>query len=462
MSESWDLSVDVLVVGAGGCGLVAGLAAHEGGVEAVVVEKFSRVNGNTTLSTGSVPGAGTRFQREAGIEDSPERMIADLLAVSGPHDLPGLTTRMAHQSASLVEWLVDEMGVDLRIITDYKHVGHTVARLHAPPSRKGQHLSDDLVRALKQRDIPIAVGNTATSLITDDNGAVIGAVVETESNRVSRIRGAKIILATNGFGANAELVARFCPEIAGADYYGAHGSAGEAILWGEQLGAALANMSAYQGYAALAYPHGSLMTWTLIEKGGFIVNSGAKRFGNESAGYSGFTRDVRAQGGFCYAILDTRIRDYAAANEEEFRELLHLGGVKEAPDMARLAAIYGLDGKTLERTLEGYNRAAEGKAPDPFRRGDFAMAPLRPPFAICQVTPGLFHTQGGLMIDDDARVLDTGGRPIPNLFAGGGAAGGISGKSGAGGYASGNGLLTAMGLGRIAGKAAAREILAER
>lgn len=462
MGEIWDLTVDVLVVGAGGCGLAAALAAHEQGVEVVVVEKFPRVNGNTTLSTGSVPGAGSRFQREAGIEDSPEQMISDLLAVSGPHDLPGLTHLMAYESASLVEWLVDEMGVDLRIITDYKHVGHSVPRLHAPPSRKGQDLSNDLVRALKKREIPIAVGNPVTRLLTDDHGAVIGAVLESSGKQASQVRARKVILATNGFGANPELVARFCPEIAGADYYGAHGSAGEAILWGEQLGAGLANVAAYQGYAALAYPHGSLMTWTLIEKGGFIVNAAGERFGDESAGYSGFTRNVRAQGGFCYAILDTRIRDYAAANEEEFRELLALGGVKEAPDIAQLAAVYGLEAAVLEKNLATFNAAAQGKRVDPFGRQDFAMAPLAPPFAICQVTPGLFHTQGGLMIDDFARVLTQEGQPIPNLFAGGGAAGGISGKSGGGGYASGNGLLTAMGLGRISGRAAALEILAER
>jgi len=53
-------------------------------------------------------------------------------------------------------------------------------------------------------------------------------------------------------------------------------------------------------------------------------------------------------------------------------------------------------------------------------------------------------------------------RPIANLFAGGGAAVGLSGRTGAGGYASGNGLLSAIGLGRLAGIAAAREIEGER
>ena len=75
--------------------------------------------------------------------------------------------------------------------------------------------------------------------------------------------------------------------------------------------------------------------------------------------------------------------------------------------------------------------------------------------------PGLFHTQGGLAVDLDGRVLDSKARPIPNLFAGGGAAGGLSGRSGAAGYASGNGLLSAIALGRLAGLAAAAEVRGE-
>ena len=107
MSTHWDMEIDILVIGAGGCGLAAALSANEMGVEVGVVEKYEEFQGNTTLSTGSVPGAGTRFQREAGIDDSPEKLIEDLLRKSGPHEAEELTRLLAHQSAPLVEWLVD-------------------------------------------------------------------------------------------------------------------------------------------------------------------------------------------------------------------------------------------------------------------------------------------------------------------------------------------------------------------
>ena len=73
------------------------------------------------------------------------------------------------------------------------------------------------------------------------------------------------------------------------------------------------------------------------------------------------------------------------------------------------------------------------------------------------MTGALFHTQGGLKVDFDARVLKQDGSPVPNLYAGGGAAAGLSGH-GAGGYFSGNGLLTALGYGMLAGRHAAQAI----
>ena len=89
-------------------------------------------------------------------------------------------------------------------------------------------------------------------------------------------------------------------------------------------------------------------------------------------------------------------------------------------------------------------------ARDPFGR-DFTSKPkLEPPYYGIKVTGTLFHTQGGLVVDESARVL-----PLPNVFAGGGAARGVSGAH-VWGYLSGNGLLSAVALGRVAGESAAR------
>lgn len=445
--------IDFLVIGAGACGLSAAIAAADAGLTTAIVEKAERPGGNSALSTGSVPAAGSRFQKEAGIEDTPDIYYRDLMRIAGETDDAALVRRMTEVSAETVEWLVDAAKTRIQFVTAYKHIGHSVPRLHAPKSRRGSDLVDDLVRAVEERGIPLAVGNNVKRLIVEDD-AVKGAVVDAGDRQNVEIRAAATLLAVNGFGANRDLVRRFCPEIATAQYFGAPGSDGEAVVWGEALGARLDNMGAYQGYAAVADPHGSILSWTTIEKGGVLLGENGERFGNESLGYSGYARHVLAQGRYAYAIFDQRIFEIAML-EEEFAELHEHGGLKKGDTVADVAAAQGLDGAAAQASVDAYGEAARTGTPDAFGREDFGMAPLQAPFYSCRVVPALFHTQGGLHVDADARVLKEDGTPVPGLYAGGGAAAGISGRDGATGYASGNGLLTAVALGRLAALAAA-------
>lgn len=108
----------------------------------------------------------------------------------------------------------------------------------------------------------------------------------------------------------------------------------------------------------------------------------------------------------------------------------------------------------LARSFAEVEKAKQATVRDRFGRSFAATPALSPPFKAVKVTGALFHTQGGLAVDLKARVVSARGGILPNLFAAGGAAAGISGSH-AGGYLSGNGLLTATVLGRIAGQSAA-------
>lgn len=447
--------VDVVIVGAGGCGLTAAIAAAEAGASVALLEKEERAGGNTWLSTGSVPAADSRFQKDAGVQDSAEIMAADLLRKSGPHDAEDTVALLARESAALVEWLVDEHQVDLQLITDYKHVGHSITRLHAPAARKGEFLVKDLVAAAERLGVDVITGNPVASLLIED-GAVVGVRVSGERIDDYEIRAGAVVLAANGFGGNRQMLDRWIPEIAEAQYFGAHGSTGEAVSWGEELGSPLRNMGAYQGYAAVAYPHGSIVSWTTVEKGGCLLTPTGQRMGDESAGYSAFAPVVSAISPESWVVLDQRIRDYVRGNEEEFADLVEIGGVVEAADEAAVASIIGADEATVSETLGAFAQAAEGRAPDAFGRTDFGFGALEKPYFVVRSIPALFHTQGGVTVTDEAAVARADGTTIPGLFAGGGVAAGISGAEGAEGYSSGNGLLTAIGLGRIAGTSAAR------
>ena len=443
------------MVGGGGCGLTAAITAARGDVEVLVLEKQARPWCNTARSGGMVPAAGTRFQRAAGIVETPEAMAGDILRKNGYASDRETTLHLCRVATELVEWLVDAVGVALTFVHDFKYPGHTEFRMHAPPSRTGAALWADLRRAVtKHRRAELIEGASVTGLITDDGGAARGVVVE-RAGRVERVGAGQVILAANGFAANRAMLARYCPEVADAYYFGGEGNTGEAIRWGQALGGAVAFMDAYQAHASVAVPHGILITYALVTEGGIQVNRAGRRFGDETTGYSEHALRVLAQPeGLAWTVYDERLHRLALGFDD-YRQALEAGAVVIAPTGAVLAAALGLPGPALEDTLAEYRAAAEGRQADAFGRRDCRR--LEPPFHGVKVAGALFHTQGGLVVDTAARVLRANGTPVPNLYAGGGTAAGLSGH-GPGGYFSGNGLLTALGYGMLAGRDAARAI----
>jgi fumarate reductase flavoprotein subunit len=190
-------------------------------------------------------------------------------------------------------------------------------------------------------------------------------------------------------------------------------------------------------------------------EGGFQVNAQGKRFSNEQRGYSEQAVDVlRQPGNVAIEIYDARLHALGL-DFEDYRNAVSAGAIRCADNVEALAAHFGLPASTLAATFDETRALAAGKRADPFGR-NFANKPaLTAPFYGVRVTGALFHTQGGLEIDADARVLRHDGTPLPNLFAGGGASRGLSGPE-RDGYFSGGGLLAAVTLGRIAGTTAAR------
>lgn len=83
MSPQWDRSVDLLIAGSGGGGMVAGLAALDCGLEPLIIEKQSLVGGSTGLSGGIVWLPNNPLMRADGIADSHEDGLAYLADVVG-------------------------------------------------------------------------------------------------------------------------------------------------------------------------------------------------------------------------------------------------------------------------------------------------------------------------------------------------------------------------------------------
>ena len=372
---------------------------------------------------------------------------------------PPSSTAVAREAAATVEWLADRHGLPFSVVHDFDYPGHSARRMHGLPSRAGVELIDRLRQAAEEAAIPLIVDAAVTALYADAGRVVRGVEIARPDATRDSLGCTALVLACNGYGGAADLVARHIPEMRGATYFGHPGNRGDAVFWGEALGAKLLHMSGYQGHGSVAHPHGILITWAVIMEGGFQVNANGERFSDESRGYSEQAAIVLAQpDGKAFDIFDERIAAIAR-QFADFRQAETGGAVVEAATVAQLAQRLNLPPTAFAQSFAEVEEAKRGGGKDRFGRSFAGRPPLSPPFKAVKVTGALFHTQGGLAIDAEARVLAAQGGRLPNLFAAGGAAAGVSGSQ-ASGYLSGNGLLTATVLGRIAGRSAA--VLASR
>lgn len=444
----------MLVAGAGAAGCAAALAAAQGGATVLVVEADEqfRTRCNTSRTAAMVPAGGSRWQRDAGVDDSPQRFHDDVMRKTGGTADPTATRALVDVAPALLAWLHDVVGVPLSLVTEFRYPGHSADRCHTVPDRDGATLHRHLVEALdRSAAITVRVPAALEGVRLDDDGVVTGATVE-QGGVTEELDVAAVVLATNGYAADRDLVREHAPEIADGRYFGSPFSRGDALRIGRDVGADAAFLDAYQGHGSVAQPGDVLLTWATVMHGGVLVNADGRRFGDETEGYSSFGARVLDQpGGVAWMVYDERI-DEAVGSFANYRELQATGAIRRADDVAGLAGLIGANVDRLSTTLDTAASAATGARQDPHGRTGWG-APLAPPYVAVRVTGALFHTQGGLRVDADAQVLRPDGSPVPGLYAAGGAAVGISGH-GAGGYIAGNGLLSALGLGYLAGRAA--------
>jgi fumarate reductase flavoprotein subunit len=452
--ETFDAEAPLLIVGAGAAGLCAALAAREAGVDPVVIERDAVPAGSTALSAGLIPAAGTRFQRAKGIADGPQLFAADIQRKAHNEADAAVVDAVAHGSGPLIEWLADRYGLPFDVVYNFNYPGHSALRMHGLPTRTGLELINALRSAAEQRDIVILPERAAERLLAERDGRIRGVEVVRGDGTRERIGCAALVLACNGYGGDPDLVRRFIPDMATALYFGHPGNRGDAVLWGEALGAQLAHLSSYQGHGSVATPHNILISWAAMMQGGFQVNGEGRRFCDESRGYSEQATDVLKQpGGIAWDVFDARIAA-VARQFEDFRDAERAGAVLTATTIEELAAAMRIPAAAFAAEWVEVEQLKAASGQDRFGRKFIAEQSCAPPYHAIKVTGALFHTQGGLAIDASGRVKRKDGTLFPNLFAAGGAAAGVSGGHAAG-YLSGNGLLTATVLGRLAGQAAA-------
>jgi fumarate reductase flavoprotein subunit len=458
-ASSFDVSVQVLVIGGGAGGAVAALAAAAEGAEVLLVEQDDRPGGSTGMSQGLMCAAGTASQAAHGIDDGPDLFYADIMAKTRGQADPVIARAIANEAGPTLEWLIATHGMPWELDTRFRAVyGNSRLRVHGWPGHGGLDMIQFLHGRLGDTGIDVLMQTRLVGIEADADGRVAGVALRRADGAVERLGCGALILACGGFGANAEMVAAHMPEAAQLRYNGHAGNRGDAIRLAAPLGAALGDLGSYQGYAMLTDPQGISVPPGVLIEGGVLINRLGQRFTDETLDIAGMVHPLAQQpDGLGWVVFDAGI-EARCAHIPESKALRELNAARQAEDAAGLAAAIGVPADALAATLADAKGAQSAGRPDAQGRVWGADLPPGSPLRALRVTGALYHTQGGLQTDGEARVLRPDGSALPNLFAAGGAARGVAGPS-SWGYLPAIGLCAAVTTGRIAGRAAARVCL---
>lgn len=456
----------VVVLGAGLAGHAAALAAAEAGAEVVLLEKTSMPGGSTVYSAGSFALAGTDLQAAAGVADTPEGLRDELMRVSGQKADPALVDLYIRDQLDAFDWLKSQ-GVVFHKVSLSSST--SVPRTH--PTDPRQLVEALHARARAHPKVCYVQGASAKRLIrSSEDGRVCAVEVECDGATIEMRASGGVVICTGGFTRNRALVQRFAPELADAPAWGGEGNTGDGLVMAWELGADLLDMGYVTGTFGVAINHypdvavrpgDELLLRMAMYRGGIAVNLEAKRFADESQSYKALaTRCLAQPKSVAFQIFDQRVMNQSARQPSvnDLQGALAKGVIRQAATLAELAGQLGIDGVTLQQTVDEYNACVRSRGEDPLGRrtlgGGFGEPVVldAPPYYGLPCSAALLSTYCGLRVDTAMRVRDVRGESIPHLFAAGEVVGGFHGA----GYMSGSSLGKAVIFGRIAGRGAAQ------
>ena len=490
-------TVDVVVVGAGGAGMTAAITATDAGKKVIVVESQPIAGGNSVRSTGGMNAAKTpyqdknEFKEAAGVEktlataaekfadnetitalaatvksqwdayqanpqgyfDSVELMELDTMIGGKGKNNPELVKALAENSADAIEWLAS-IGAEVKNVGAFG--GASVKRIHRPVNADGKvtavgaYIVPILEKNLQDRNVQFLFDTTANEIIMKDGKAVGIKGTGKDGHKVT-INAKSVVIATGGFGANAEMVEKYKPELKGFATTNAEGAQGQGIDMATAAGAATVDMDQIQIHPTVHIEedgNAHLITEGLRGDGAILVNAEGKRFYDEVSTRDKVSAAIIAQPEkSAWLVVDQSMVDKSAV----IAGYIKSGYTVTGATYEELAKAMGVDEATFVSTMNTWNQAVEAKSDAEFNRTSFANPLTAAPYYAIKITPAVHHTMGGIVINPKAEVLNEKGEVISGLFAAGEVTGGVHGANRLGG----NAVADFVVFGRISGQSAA-------
>lgn len=435
--------VDVAVVGAGGSGVACALQAAENGLTALVVEKQSGVGGATLGGIDWIFAINTKYHKEVGLDIfTASQVVAHELANSQYRADGARWLDFVRQSTANIDWIEANGGV----INSYMNIDPVVQATTAinvqsdfqlPPLNieggANAGCVTPLSEAAQAKGAQFLFNAEVTSLIQNSDGAICGLYAKTKEGAV-QINAKAVVLATGGFSANEELLAK-----AGWDVeqivpcnMGVETGSGYQLALAAGAQDHIGDAAPMAQWVIEAFPG---RTWndpitgdngfTLMTKQ-ILVNQNGIRFMNEAVPLANPIMQVlptkNNQATFTLfddAIWAEHFKDVEGAAEQlaQALEQNHGESFYRCDTIAQCAEKFGLDAASLQATVDSYNAMCDAGADDDFSKDAVYLQKLSAPFYIGQIKAGMQVYIGGIQTSDRYEVLDDKYEPIPGLYA---------------------------------------------
>lgn len=466
LPKKWDETADVVVIGSGFAGLAAAIEARNAGADVLVLEKMAVHGGNSIINGGDFSAAGTKMQKEAGVQDGPDIMFKDMLKAGLYLNHAEKAKIVAEKSNEALEWCVNYLGAKFTRLGF--HGGHSVKRAHQTANASGSEVVNKMFAKAKEIGVKVQPRTKLVRFLADKKGRIVGMEVlkgyrfpDEKSGKKAFIKARRgVVLASGGFSRDVRLRQVHDPRLTDKfDSTNHLGATGEAFLAACMSGAMDVQMDWIQlgpwtSPDEKGFGYVPLFCERLVGYGPMINPKTGKRFFKETG-----NRKERADAIILIGDPVVIMGDSYAVNKQVFPNALkkgiEVGAIKKFDSLEELAKAYNMPVAAFQEQITRWNGFVEKKKDDDLDCMIFkdAKPTVTPPFYAARLWPKVHYTMGGLVADTDCRVTGFNFKPIPGLYAAGEVVGAVHGAVRLGGVA----MATCVVFGRIAGKNAAQE-----
>ena len=463
---AWDYETDVLVIGAGFAGMAAAIEAKEAGSDVILIEKMGMWGGNSSLNGGDMAAVGTPLQKEAGVEDSVDLMVNDMLVTGKYYNHVEKVRKLVENSAAAVEWL-ESIGVEFTKLNF--HGGHSVARTNTTSNATGYDITSAQDAYLENvLGVEPMLNTKLVHLIEDAEGRIIGAEVregytfgDEESGEVRYIKARKgVVVATGGFSQDVQMRTvhepRLTEEYGSTNQEGATGEALREVLKHKAMDVHLdwIQLGPWCSPDEVGFGFCPQFCERLVGYGLMIDPATGRRFVKET-GDRKERADKMLELGHYTIILGDEPTVQRQVVERILTGGLENGVITKYDTLEEIADAFDMPKDEFLDEIAKWNGYVEaGEDPEFGTMIQNGATPTETaPFYVARLWPKVHHTMGGLHTNIDTQVIDQDFNPIPGLFAAGEVTGGTHGAVRLGSCA----ITDCVVYGRIAGQQAAAQ-----